>query len=186
MSNMNLREGMRRIGILLGVCGAIVGGFIAYGDATAVWDRHKAYKRFESIMALPTMQNIAKGARKIPKGQTSTLIYDAKTQDIWQATTYTAEQIDILATLARLATDQLDRAAVVLVDLDGIKAVIVDKAGLVSRIELSTGESVVRIKGPSFWEGFVVFLFPILGFLIPFGAVRLLAWVGSGFAQNRQ
>jgi hypothetical protein len=45
---MNFRESMRRLGILLGACGAVLGGFLGYSDAKAVWDRYTAHRRFES------------------------------------------------------------------------------------------------------------------------------------------
>ena len=34
------------------------------------------------------------------------------------------------------------------------------------------------------WEYFCVPLCPILGFLIPWGAVRAIGWVGAGFTKS--
>jgi hypothetical protein len=64
---MNLREGMRRLGILLGVSGGILGGCLAYSDARATWDNHTAHRKFESLMASPTMQKVAEAARDYQK-----------------------------------------------------------------------------------------------------------------------
>jgi hypothetical protein len=55
---------MRRLGIFLGLCGGILGGCFAYSGGRAAWDAHTAYRRFESVMASPTMQRVAKAARE--------------------------------------------------------------------------------------------------------------------------
>src|ERR1017187_8125646 len=57
---MNVKEGMRRLGLLLGVCGGILGGCLAYGDAAKVWENHAAHRRFLSLLASPTMQKVAR------------------------------------------------------------------------------------------------------------------------------
>jgi hypothetical protein len=72
------------------------------------------------------------------------------------------------------------------VNLDGIKLVAVDEAGLVSWIELSTGESVQRTEAPHIKAYVTVLLYPILGFLLPWSGMRTLTWVGSGFFERGQ
>src|SRR5258708_7887695 len=67
-ANMNAREGMRRLGILLGACGGILGGCLAYSNAKTTWDNHTEYRKFESRMASATMQKIAKAARDNQNG----------------------------------------------------------------------------------------------------------------------
>jgi hypothetical protein len=69
---MNVREGMRRLGILLGVGGAILGGYLAYGDATAVWVNYTASRRFESLTASPAVQRVAKAIREYQNGPFAT------------------------------------------------------------------------------------------------------------------
>ncbi|MBI3934958.1 MAG: hypothetical protein HY316_09725 [Acidobacteria bacterium] len=52
---MNVREGMRRIGIVFGILGCLVGAGIAYSDLISVWERHN---RFESLLASATIREI--------------------------------------------------------------------------------------------------------------------------------
>ena len=76
--------------------------------------------------------------------------------------------------------------AVVSVNLGGIRRVIVDRAGDASSIELSSGETVQRAEAPRVRAYLILLLYPVLGFLLPWGIVRVLTWVGSGFvAQTR-
>jgi hypothetical protein len=49
------------------------------------------------------------------------------------------------------------------------------------QIYLSSGEAVRRTEPPHPIAYLRLLLYPLLGFLLPWGAVRLLTWVGSGF-----
>lgn len=144
---MNVREGMRRLGILLGVWGGIVSGLLAYRDAKAAWDRHTAFRRFESLMASPTMRKAAKAVK----------------DDVQKY------------------TDSSWATMSVGVNIGGIKEVTADRSGTISSVELSTGESVPKVEPPSVKRYLTLLLYSIVGFLLPWGAVRLLTWVGSGF-----
>jgi len=61
---MNVRKGMRRLGIVLGLCGAILGVSLARSYARAVWHNYRASSRFESLRASPTIQRVAKAIRE--------------------------------------------------------------------------------------------------------------------------
>ncbi|MGA2117488.1 MAG: hypothetical protein ABSH56_22340 [Bryobacteraceae bacterium] len=60
---MNVKEGMRRLGILLGACGAILGGCVGYSYADAQWVIRERHKTLETLTASPTMQKVAKVAK---------------------------------------------------------------------------------------------------------------------------
>lgn len=49
---MNMREGMRRVGIVLAALGCVAGGAIGYWNLQDVWNSHT---RFERLQALPVM-----------------------------------------------------------------------------------------------------------------------------------
>jgi hypothetical protein len=134
------------LGVLLGVTGAVVGGYLAYGDAKALWNRHIAFKRFESVMTSPTMRKVGQAVRD-----------DA--------------QKDLDGSWATMSVS---------VGVGGIKEVTADRTGTISLIELSTGESVQRVEPPSMGRYLIPLLYPVLGFLLPWGAVRAVTWVGSG------
>jgi hypothetical protein len=62
---MNFREGMRRIGLTVGVMGALVTAFTAFGlffsDLT---DHRKVQAEFDSLLKLPTTQVVVKTTAK--------------------------------------------------------------------------------------------------------------------------
>ena len=154
---MNTREGMRRLGIVLGVLGGVLGGFFGYSDAQNLWNTRMTHRKFESIMALPTMQKVAKadwvtvsgGPVKPPEGYILTP----------------------------------SQGGIIEVNLEGIKRVLTDKTGMVSSIELLTGETVRRTEPPTLQAYLAPLFFPVIGFLLPWGAVRVLTWVGIGFLE---
>jgi hypothetical protein len=69
---MNVREGTRRLGIVLGLCGAILGGYLARSYARAVWHNYRASSRFTSLIASPTIQRVAKAIREYQNGPFAT------------------------------------------------------------------------------------------------------------------
>jgi hypothetical protein len=54
---------MRRLGLLLGVCGGILGGCLAYSDAKITWENLTGHRQFASLMASPTMQKVTKAVQ---------------------------------------------------------------------------------------------------------------------------
>ena len=54
---MNFKEGMRRVGISLGLAGAVVGGLVAYRQVAELWAIHSANRKFETALGLPTVRS---------------------------------------------------------------------------------------------------------------------------------
>ena len=194
---------MRRLGILLGACGAIFGGCLAYSDARASWDNYAAHRKFQSLMASPTMQKVAKAARAYLKPDQFGGIPVVESQvrmnadgtigagSIPDFDQFKAAYNTKTITQSRskfvppppIPDDQRGdlRGLLVSVDLDGIKEVTVDKDGLVSSIQPSTGGSVQRVDSPPLQAYLIPVIYPVFGFLIPWGCIRVLTWVVSGF-----
>jgi hypothetical protein len=154
---MNAREGMRRVGLVLGIVGGTIGALIAYPTAEQLWSARADWF-----------------ARNAP-GLNGPVAYEPKDKALSE--TPEGDALD------RVAAQMLREKGgiVVLVDLDGIKEVTVDKAGQVSSIELLTGESVPRAERPPLRSYAALLLYPVIGFLVPWGIVRILYWVSAGF-----
>ena len=157
---MNAREGMRRLGIVLGIAGGIVGVIVGYINAQGIWKTRMAYRKFESTMALPTMQEVAKA---IKEHQTEIEEHQK------------AKVLDKIPD----PTDDIT----INVDLEGIKTVLADKTGRISSVELSTGETLHRTERLTLLAYLAPFFYPGIGFLGPWGSIRLLTWVGTGFVE---
>jgi hypothetical protein len=226
---MNVRKGMRRLGIVLGLCGAILAVYLARSNARAVWHYYRASSRFESLRASPTIQRVAKAIRENRNGPIATypwinyrfnqqsgkleyevdvkgLLADPRFHDLdTPSQKLVLSQIDsrfsgisdpdfrsLKQRMAPIAVeahaidprpmDTPDKAGAikVLVNAGGIKDVLAGKDGI-SQIHLSTGETVRRTEAPRLMAYLRLLLYPLLGLLLPLVAIRILAWVTSGF-----
>ncbi len=224
---MNLREGTRRLALLLGVVGAIAGGFASYLVLQPTLDQRAHHIKFEQLMASDVVKQEQKSwpltllytpakaieiFRKLPENQQRD-VYGRLTQK---------EQADLLAkmncepvqpgapstaeTRKNLLTDPKYPGWEVLpgpekddpfaclaeaidppistVNQGGINSIHWTKDLGVESIETGDGQAVYPTPAPSAWSYLLIVLFPILGFFIPWGAVRAIGWVGAGFKES--
>jgi hypothetical protein len=61
-----------------------------------------------------------------------------------------------------------------------IRRIVADKTGRVTSIEPNAGVWVDRTEAPPMKE-YCALVYPAFGFLFPWGAIRVLTWVGMGF-----
>lgn len=147
---MNLREGTRRLALLLGVVGAILGGFASYIELQNVLSEREYHDRFEKLANSDVV-------KQVRKEQTGWVSIDPKTGE-------------------RIQWDQQ-------VDKGGIKTIHWTKNNEIESIE-SENQRVYPTAAPSTRQYSLIALFPILGFLIVWGAIRAIGWVGGGFIQS--
>lgn len=57
---MNLREGTRRLALLLGIIGAVLGGFASYLELQSLLDQRTRHNRFERLAASDVVQRECK------------------------------------------------------------------------------------------------------------------------------
>lgn len=180
---MNAIEGMRRVGIVLGILGSIIGGVIGYSDLQTVWSSHR---KFERLQSLAVMNEVAAAIKAY---QTDWFAQNAPSPTFtieppgWVPVVSATRKADVSEKIA-------DPAAEITVDVsnyEGIKSVNADKAGTISSIQLTTGEWVHR-EPDSFKAHFALVArlllplsYPVIGFLVPWGTIRVFVWVGRGF-----
>ena len=147
---MNLKEGTRRLALLLGVIGTILGGIASYIELRNVLSEMEYHDRFERLANSDVVQQ----ERKSLAGWVS---IDPKTGE-------------------RIQWDQQ-------VDKGGIKTIHWTKNNEIESIE-TENQRVYPTAAPSARQYSLIALFPILGFLIPWGAVRAIGWLGAGFVES--
>ena len=145
---MNLREGTRRLALLLGALGAIAGGFASYSELQSVKEQRASYIKFERLAASGVVQQERKNclSDNPPPG-------------------YTKLGAQLPANSA------------------GIEAIEWTDDCRVDMIKTEAGEWLYPELAPRPWEYLLIALFPVLGFFIPWGAVRAIGWVLAGFLQ---
>jgi hypothetical protein len=148
---MNLREGTRRLALLLGVVGAILGGFASYTDLQTVRSQSERHAEFERLTAGFANSKLAQRMRQ-----------DAE-------------------------NDPSDNS--VRPDCCGIEEIAWDKNHIfnhpsgVYSITTDSGQILHPTPAPGAWSYGLVAILPILGFFIPWGAVRAIGWVLAGFVK---
>jgi predicted small secreted protein len=147
---LNLSEGTRRLALLLGVVGAILGCFASYVELQTILNQKTRHNKFVQVAASDVVQQ----ERKSQAGWVS---IDPKT----------GERADWYQ----------------LIDKGGINSIHWTKDNEVESIVTQDGQTFYQTPAPSAWLYLLVVLFPILGFFIPWGAIRAIGWVGAGFFQ---
>jgi len=201
---MNLREGTRRLALLLGVVGTIFGGFASYVELQTTLAQRTRHNRFEQLAASEVVQHERKCRQAgilsgcpdnisdlvfTPKSQIKGLPAGAelrpisglplqKPQRTFQIDPKTGERI-------QAAPDFIPDTSQIpsVVMKNGIKAVNWNHDYGVESIETEDGQTLYSTLAPSAWLYLLIVLFPVLGFFIPWGVVRSIGWVGAGFVQ---
>jgi hypothetical protein len=189
---MNFSEGMRRLGILLGALGGLVGGVVGYIGAQPLWAARANHKRFASLMALPAMRKVTmevKHSGTISAGVPSFEDFMKEYSDtgrIFTGRLKDLEGVEVFeSTYADGSRDIFKASPLLKGNPDGIEKVHIDATGVISSIGLSTGETIYQTDLPSFFRAYLApALFPLAGFLLPWGALKAVAWVGAGFFQR--
>lgn len=61
----------------------------------------------------------------------------------------------------------------------------VDIAGVVQSIRRAAGPLVERTPAPAVADYFGLLIYPVFGFLVPWGSIRALTWVATRFFQPK-
>jgi hypothetical protein len=151
-TTVNLTEGTRRLALLLGVVGALGGCFVSYLEWQEFHSQRTRHDRFEQLAASDVVNRERKSLHSVTE-------YDAQGNPIQSV-----------------------------VNRNGIKTIVWDKdhvwndeSGIYS-IETDDGQTLYPTPAPAAGEYLLVGLFPVAGFIIPWGAIRAIGWVASGFA----
>jgi len=185
---MNVREGMRRLGLVVGVLGAGVGAAVAYMQLQPLLTQRAQYKSFQALVSSPTVKKeieLLKVSVKHPPPPPAGLPPDA-----------VPVQHPDFAALAALCGEVGGWK----VNKGGIRAIYfwasTDEKQLDSRvagnlstadisdIETDDGQKLHRTDPPGFWVYLLIPALPVLGFLVPWGTIKTLTWIGTGFFQQ--
>jgi hypothetical protein len=151
---MNLRVGTQRLALLVGAVGAILGGFASYTELQNVMNQSEQHNRFRHL----ANTDVVKREREQMKVDLSHLTNPTVTDSNgWESGVYPIKS--------------------------GIKTIHWGHDYGVESIETEDGQTLYPTPAPSAWMFLLVALFPVLGFFIPWGAVRAIGWAGAGFVR---
>jgi len=187
---MNLREGTRRLALLLGALGIIAGGFASYVELQTVLPMRAAHRHFEQLANSPAVQQARASYLppwqrhwKVPPKPGDVVVQNQPQQNpVKKDFLDGATRIDgphnsqeNLPPGWTYAPSELNRG--------GIKTVYWTANLQAASIETTDGETLYPTAAPSAWLYVLIALFPVLGFFIPWGAIRAIGWVGAGYVD---
>ena len=152
---MNFREGMRRVGLVLGGIGFCAGCFVSNDYLDPLLRQRAEAKQFQADEVI--IKNLAPRSR-----------FDV---DRARKSGYTnREIIEYLSSVGPIPS--------------GTSAIMPEtvKADPLVRAAREWG---AEPEAPSLWQYLPALAFPLLGFLVPWGTLKTLTWIGMGFAIPR-
>jgi hypothetical protein len=156
-AKMNLKEGTRRLALLLGVVGAIAGGFVSYLELQTTLEQRARHNRFEQLANSPVVQQ-------------------ERVRLMALTNQHRATACDILGAKLDCYSSQVSG--------DGIGMIDWNSGYKVYSIETQDGQTLYSTLAPEAWQYLFVVFLPILGFVFPWGTVRAIGWVGGGFIDK--
>jgi len=197
---MNLREGTRRLALLLGVVGAIGGCFVSCLELQQVLPQRALHNRFEQLAAsdIVTMERKRIQARPDfipdpPPGftldkatQVSPGVVLKPIPQHGRAKLSDAQPVD--PNDWQTVQPQVDWSTFIHIPSEvnkgGVGTINWGTNYAVASIVTEDGQTLSPTPSPAAWQYLFIVLCPIFGFLIPWGAVRAIGWVGAGFTKS--
>ena len=218
---MNLREGTRRLSLLLGALGAILGGFASYLELQTLLNQTARHSQFERLAnsvvvkqeqkswpltlrympdrAIETFRRLSENEQqdvfhRLSSEEEGDLIAKLKCEPLPSGYPSTATTVENLLKIPNHPGYSLDvkddpyacsadtgDPPISTINKGGIKAIHWTKTLGIESIETEDRQTIYPTPSPSAWLYLLIALFPVLGFFIPWGAVRAIGWVGAGF-----
>ena len=152
---MNLREGTRRLALLLGVSGAITGGLFAYAQLQSTMRQRADHKQFEELANSQVILQTREAVQhpdfipNLPAGYVLEPLHDFK----------------------------LDPPKC------GIATIHWSNDFQIRSLEMESGQTLYPTPAPGIWSYCLIAIMPLLGFFVPWGTIRAIGWVAAGFVQ---
>jgi hypothetical protein len=219
---MNLREGVRRLALLLGAVGAIFAAFASCVELRTVLKQTLRHNRFEQLansQAVQDSRNCWKGvlsergcneektgpggvehqlgatnalmawsvvfpnsqAIGLPDGQIRDFPISMSKEQIANVLQKEFPSGSAVVRHEQLTKGPWEEFPLSVVDRGEISVVRWNADLGIASIETRDGQILYPTPSPAWWTYPPIVLFPILGFFIPWGAVRASGWIGSRF-----
>jgi hypothetical protein len=164
----NVIEGLRRFGIVLGVAGFCLGGIGSYSYLEPLLERRAAYRAdYAEHQGIETVHFYKYDGETI-KAKLAAKV-EPSTADIADIVTSHGKTLHpIDPEFRRLMTSKAVHS-------------ILESETTGALFDVGRDHS-AQPQPPRFWEYLLVPVIPLLGFLLPWGTIKILAWIVAGFA----
>ncbi len=190
-AGMNLREGTRRLALLLGAAGAILCGVLSWAQLQSNLRQRTDHQRFEQLANSSIVDKGRVGcfgasapAEHGPWEKYQTPGTQPKESAV-QSDTLPADFFDKHKIYCIVSNDDANAAdySPSASESAEIKTVHFENRQIAS-IETQDGQTLYPSPAPGTWSYLLIAILPVLGFFIPWGVVRAIGWAGAGFVQS--
>jgi hypothetical protein len=206
-SDMNVREGMRRLGLTVGVLGSIAGGFVGYGQLLPLLTQRQQFKKFHALISSSIVTSEIESLRVAlndlplpPPGYKLDSVAPRKPSAVrdspkpdwprfvpppvssWEGP---APNYDKIAALCgEVGGWKVNKGGIGSIHFHANPPCAKGTASEVEMIETEDGQEVYRTDPPGFWSYVLIALFPTAGFFVPWGVLRTVMWIVLGFVNH--
>lgn len=199
---MNLREGTRRLALLLGAAGAIFGGFLSHLELQSLIRQraeHRQFERLENSQGVQKVRNrligtIATAAKtgievppNLPPATVDAFIAapEPRQREALDKMSVPAKEALLAALKKRKADGLLKKRGSVESEVHngGIGTITWSAYYRIASITTEDGQTLFPTPAPAAWSYVLIAIFPLLGFIIPWGVIGAVAWAAAGFVQ---
>jgi hypothetical protein len=210
---MNIWEGMRRLALVLGIAGALVGGYASFLELRNI-AKYREFRKFANSYSVrleaqsftADVQHVrtiylnskAHDDSQMPQGREN-----ANRSDPLSA----ARQISGLIAAERTDRDNAERRLLLIqrthseIKMNGVRKINWTKDYGINAIDISfpwprhldiesieteDGHTLFPVPSPSVSTYLSIVLLPMVGFLIPWGICRATGWIGIGFTGRSE
>ncbi len=171
---MNLREGTRRLALLLGAIGAILGGFASCLELQSVLNQRALHTRFEQLVNSDIVRQERKAIQEDPTSEKQPIPEGPITVSAPDGNIYHfADGTDKAAAIRYFKRKRIGIEAIHWTDDYGVESIVT-----------RDGQTIYPTPLPAAWTYLLIALFPVLGFFISWSAIRAFGWVGAGFFKR--
>lgn len=184
---MNLREGTRRLALLLGVAGLIFGCFVSYLQVQSTTRQRADHKRYERLAKSPIVEQARKtcfGPSEPPKYTIGDAPKPKYTIGDAPKETQPSVPKRFKFNAPYCFTPNGDQFDYTPSELSGSIKIVHFENRQIESVETQDGQTFYPTPAPSAWSYVLIAILPLVGFFVPWGAIRAIGWVISGFIQT--
>jgi hypothetical protein len=170
---MNVREGIRRLALFVGMVGAFAGTFGSYMETQEILRQTSTYDKFEQLAKSDTVQK----ERKCRMAGFPSGCSQAQEPPLPPGYTFVVPDPQYKDTFD---PSELNKGDLKTIYWTG------EKRYMIKSIETMDGDTVYPSSLPSRWLYLLTVTLPLLGFVFPWGLIRSMQWVVMGFTQTHK
>ena len=166
---MSSKEGVRRLALLFGLLGVILGGFVSYQEWNLIVTQKANHKKFEALAKSDVVQQ--ERNRRFQKDPATGVMLDMNIKNLTSQKARDEEFADFPSRILEGEISEIDW----------------NKDLQVSMIKTIDGEFLLPTQEPGTTRYLLMVVFPVIGFLLFWGAARIVSliggWIVAGFKR---